>query len=122
MGWGNLPMFKQYTLMFGLGQINVNGAGRYALTIIIVLAVRFLFGRSACAILHDPDGPAVSLPPDPDPVADGPHGLAVASVLFVVMRGSDWRFLFVGPVAVAVVYISNGFQWRSHGSMDRLMS
>jgi len=37
------------------------------------------------------------------------------------MRGSDWRFLFVGPVAVAVVYIS-GFQWRSHGSMDRLMS
>ena len=48
-------------------------------------------------------------------------GLAVAVVLFVVMRGSDWRFLFVGPAVVAILYTS-GFQWRSHGSMDRLMN
>ena len=121
VGWGNLPRFRQYTLMFGLGQINVNGAGRYALTIIIVLAVRFLFGRSRLRYLLIPAALPFLFLLTQTQSRTALLGLAVASVLFVIMRGSDWRFLFVGPVAVAVVYIS-GFQWRSHGSMDRLMS
>ena len=36
--------------MLGIGQITTNGAGRYALTVLIVLAVRFLMSRDEPAI------------------------------------------------------------------------
>jgi len=121
VGWGNLPRFRQYTLMFGLGQINVNGAGRYALTIIIILMVRFLLNRSRLRFLLIPAILPFLFLLTQTQSRTALLGLAVASVLFVVMRGSDWRFLFVGPLVVAMVYVS-GFQWRSHGSMDRLMN
>lgn len=121
VGWGNLPRFKQYTLLFGFGQINVNGAGRYALIIIILLIVRFLLGRSRRRYLLVPAALPFLFLLTQTQSRTALLGLAVATMLFVVMRGSDWRFLFLGPVAVAIVYVS-GFQWRSHGDMDRLMS
>jgi len=121
VGWGNLPPFRQYTLMFGIGQITTNGAGRYALTVLLVLAVRFLMKRGRSRYLLIPLMAPFLFLLTQTQSRTALLGLAVAVVLFVVMRGSDWRFLFVAPVAVAIVYTS-GFQWRSHGSMDRLMS
>jgi O-antigen ligase len=121
VGWGNLPRFKQYTLLFGIGQINVNGAGRYALTIIIIATVRFLLNKSRLRYLLIPLVLPFLFLLTQTQSRTALLGLAVASALFVVMRGSDWRFLFVGPLVVAMLYVS-GFEWRSHGSMDRLMS
>jgi O-antigen ligase len=121
VGWGNLPPFRQYTLMLGIGQITTNGAGRYALTVLIVLAVRFLMSRGRARYLLIPFMVPFLFLLTQTQSRTALLGLAVAVVLFVVMRGSDWRFLFVGPAVVAILYTS-GFQWRSHGSMDRLMN
>jgi O-antigen ligase len=120
VGWGNLPPFQQYTLPGGIGLIRTNGAGRFALVVIIFGAIRFLTlkGNVRWAFLAIVP-PALFLLTQTQS-RTSLLGLAVVGMLFVFLRGMDWRYLFVGPVAAAAVFIS-GFEWRSHGDVDALM-
>ena len=47
-------------------------------------------------------------------------GLAVVSMLFVLIRGVDLRFLVAGPVAAYVIWVS-GFTWRANGALSSLV-
>ncbi len=120
VGWGNVPRFQQYTLPVGLGTIRTNGAGRFALVVIIVCVVRFLVSRRRTRWIWP-----VFLFPALFLILQTQSrtsllGLAVVSVLLVFLLGIDWRYLFIGPVAAAGVFVS-GFQWRSGGKMDALV-
>jgi len=120
VGWGNTPVNQQYRLPLGVGNILTNGAGRFALVVIIVSTVRlitqskkwrwlWLFVLLPSLFLLTQTQSRTAL-----------LGLAVSGALFVLMRGIDWRFLFVGPAAAAVIYIS-GIKWRVQGNLSRLI-
>jgi len=47
-------------------------------------------------------------------------GLAVASVLYVILRGADWRYVFAGPIAAYTIWLS-GFKWRAQGRLGLLL-
>ncbi len=120
VGWGNTPLNQQYRLPLGVGSILTNGAGRFALVVIIVSTVRMitqtrkwrwlwlLFLLPTLFLLTQTQSRTALL------------GLAVSSALFVLMRGIDWRFVFVGPAAAAAIYVS-GIKWRVHGNLSRLI-
>ncbi|MDD8026457.1 MAG: O-antigen ligase family protein [Acidobacteriota bacterium] len=120
VGWGNLPPFQQYTLPFGLGTQRTNGAGRFALVVLIVCVVRFLlvknrwrwiwpvFGLAAFFLLLQTQSRTSLL------------GLAVTALLLILLLGLDWRYAFIGPLMAAGAYFS-GFQMRAHGQMNRLV-
>jgi len=120
-GWGNLPPFQQYELPFGLGLIRTNGAGRFALVVISVSAVRLIIQKKKTRFLW-----LFFLFPSLFLLTQTQSrtallGLVVAGILFVFLRGMDWRFIFVGPLAAFVVWIS-GLEWRAHGHWDNLLS
>jgi O-antigen ligase len=120
VGWGRVPPFQQYSLPFGLGTQRTNGAGRFALVVIIVCIIRFLNTRSRIRLVW--------------PVLLAPAfflllqtqsrtallGLAVTAVLLVFLMGLDWRYLFIGPIMAAGAYVS-GFKLRARGQMDNLI-
>jgi len=119
-GWGNTPLNQQYRLPLGLGSILTNGAGRFALVVIVVSAVRLITQSKKSRWVW-----LLFLPPTLFLLTQTQSrtallGLAVSSVLFVLLRGMDWRYLFFGPVAAGVIYIS-GIKWRLHGNLGRLM-
>jgi len=120
VGWGNLPPFQQYTLPGGFGQIRTNGAGRFALVVIIVGAIRFLTLKSLWRWVFLAFVPPALFLLTQTQSRTSLLGLAVVGSMYVVLRGMDWRYLFVGPVAAAAVFVS-GFKWRSHGNFDFLM-
>jgi O-antigen ligase len=47
-------------------------------------------------------------------------GLAVASMLFVVVRGVNLRFLVAGPAVAYAIWMS-GFTWRAKGQITSLL-
>jgi O-antigen ligase len=120
IGWGRVPPFQQYSLPFGLGTQRTNGAGRFALVVIIVCVIRFLNTRSRIRLVW--------------PVLLAPAfflllqtqsrtallGLAVTAVLLIFLMGLDWRYLVIGPLMAAGAYVS-GFKLRARGSMDSLI-
>jgi O-antigen ligase len=120
VGWGNLPRFQQYLLPMGLGTIRTNGAGRFALIVIIVSVVRFMVSRSRTRWIWPLFAAPAFFLLIQTQSRTSLLGLAVVSVLLVFLLGVDWRYLFVGPIAAVGVFIS-GFQWRSAGQMDKLV-
>ncbi len=119
VGWGRVPPFQQYTLPLGLGTQRTNGAGRFALVVIIVCVVRFLAGRGRFRLVW----PALALPAFflllQTQSRTSLLGLAVTAVLFVFLLGVDWRYLFIGPFMAAGAYVS-GFKLRARGQVDSL--
>ncbi|MGB8951130.1 MAG: O-antigen ligase family protein [Candidatus Aminicenantales bacterium] len=119
-GWGHVTRFQFYSLPFNLGQIRSNGAARFALVVIIVSAVRLLVLEKKRRFLW-----LLFLPPTLFLLTQTQSrtslmGLAVTSMLFVLLRGIDWRYIFIGPVAAFVVWIS-GIKWRAHGQFSSLI-
>ena len=112
LGGGSYRAF--YRLPFGLGEMTRNGVGRFALVLVIVAAVRFLSLRGlwryvwlgplvyALVILYQARSRTALL------------GLAVISVLLVLIKGARWQFLFAGPVVAYAIWMS-GFMIRSGG-------
>lgn len=109
-----------YKLPLGLGQILANGVGRFALILIIVSFIRLITRRSraryvwllpllSSLFLLIQTESRTSL-----------VGLAIASILFVLLMGLNWRLIFVGPVASYVIWFS-AFKLRARGSMERLI-
>jgi O-antigen ligase len=120
VGWGRVPPFQQYTLPFGLGTQRTNGAGRFALVVIIVCTVRFLMTKTRIRFVW----PLIIAPAFflllQTQSRTSLLGLAVIAVLLVFLLGVDWRYLFVGPFMAAGAYVS-GFQLRARGQMGILV-
>jgi O-antigen ligase len=120
VGWGHVPRFQQYTLPFGLGTQRTNGAGRFALVVIIVCVVRFLTSRRRSRWLWTPFAGAAFFLLLQTQSRTSLLGLAVTALLLVLLLGLDWRYIFVGPLMAAGAWFS-GFKLRAHGRMDRLV-
>jgi len=119
-GWGHTPLNQQYKLPLGVGSILTNGAGRFALVVIIVATVRFVTQKKKWRWVW-----LAVLPPTLFLLTQTQSrtallGLAVAGVLFVFLRGIDWRYFILGPATAAAIFIS-GFRWRVHGNLGRLI-
>ena len=111
---------RMYSLPFNLGQVISNGVGRYALISIIIAGTRFQFQQGKKKLLW-----FLLIVPSFYVLARTQSrtallGLAVASILFILMRKADWRLMFVGPLAAYVIWTS-GYKWRAQGSLDRLV-
>jgi len=112
--------FNTYDLPFNLGEITANGVGRFALVAVIISFVRLFTGQKRLRFLW-----SVILLPSLYLLAQSQSrtalmGLAIASVLLVLLKGLDLRLLLVGPIAAYIIWIS-GVQWRSHGDIERIM-
>ena len=117
---GSAPMLQIYQLPFQLGNIKVNGVGRFALIVIIFSFVRLSFSHNRLRFLW-----ILLLAPALITLAytrsrTALLGLAVASLIFVYLKGINWRFFFAGPVAAYVLYIS-GYKWRAQQQMENLI-
>lgn len=120
VGWGRVPPFQQYTLPFGFGTQRTNGAGRFALVVLIVCTVRFLMTKSKIRFIWTlAFAPAFFLLLQTQS-RTSLLGLAVIVVLLVFLLGLDWRYLFIGPLLAVGAYVS-GFQLRARGQMGILI-
>jgi O-antigen ligase len=119
---GSDARFSQfYNLPFNLGEMRANGVGRFALLTIIV-AFTYMICRPgkgkklfwgmillpALFMLAQTRSRTSLL------------GLAISATLIILILGIDWRFIFVGPVATYLIYIS-GIKWRLHGHVEKMM-
>ncbi len=120
VGWGNVPPFQQYTLPFGLGTQRTNGAGRFALVVIIVCVVRFLTSRRLRRWIWLPAAGLAFFLLLQTQSRTSLLGLAVTALLLVALLGLDWRYLFIGPLMAAGAWFS-GFKLRARGQMDMLI-
>jgi O-antigen ligase len=119
-GFGRATRFEIYLLPFGLGEVRANGVGRYALIVLIIAFANLATSSGkkrllwlsltipALFILMQTQSRSALL------------GLAVASMLFVLIRGINLRFLVAGPVAAYAIWVS-GFTWRAKGEFSSLV-
>ncbi len=110
-----------FMMPLGLGEVRANGIGRYAVVVVIVALVRFTISRSRFRLLWlAPMIPSLYLLMRAQS-RTALLGIAVASVLFMVVRGFDWRLLFVGPAFAYVLWVA-GVEWRSGGRFAQLVN
>jgi O-antigen ligase len=110
-----------YQLPFHLGSMTKNGAGRFAMVMFIVATVRFVASTPAKRILWGfPLAGALAILAATQS-RTALLGLAVSSMFYVILKGMNWRFLFLGPFIGGVLFLS-GFAWRAHGRWDQLLS
>lgn len=118
---GSDERFSQfYLLPFNLGEMRANGVGRFALVTIIIAFTYFICRKGKRKIVW-----GALLMPALFMLAQTRSrtsllGLAIAGVLLVLILGVDWRFIFIGPAATYLVYLS-GIKWRLHGHVEQLM-
>ena len=121
IGRGFASFTTVYDLPFGFGLVNRNGVGRYALIVIIVSVVRILTDHSRRRYIWIvPLAPALFLLAQTQS-RTSLLGLAIASVIFIFLRGMNWKFLLAGPV-VAFILFTAGYQVRAGGRLDALLS
>jgi len=118
---GSDERFSQfYQLPFSLGEMRANGVGRFALVTVIIAFTYLICRRGKRKIVL-----GVLLMPALFMLAQTRSrtsllGLAIAGVLLVLILGVDWRFLFAGPAATYLIYLS-GIKWRLHGHVGKIM-
>ena len=119
-GFGRATRFEIYMLPFGLGEVRANGVGRYALVVLIIAFVNLATSPGRKRLLWLPLAvPALFLLMQTQS-RSSLLGLAAASMLFVLIKGINLRFLVAGPVAAYVIWIS-GFTWRARGDIGSLV-
>ena len=119
-GFGRPSRFEVYHLPLGLGEVRANGVGRYALVVLIVAFTSLVMSASKKRLLWLPLVPPALFLLMQTQSRSSLLGLAVASVIFVLVRGVDLRFLVAGPVAAYAIWIS-GFMWRARGELSSLV-
>jgi O-antigen ligase len=118
---GSDQHFSQfYRLPFNLGDMKANGVGRFAL-VMIIIAFTYLICQTGKRKLFW----GIMIVPALFLLAQTRSrtsllGLAIAGALLILILGIDRRFLFVGPVATYLVYLS-GIKWRLHGQVEKIM-
>ncbi len=121
IGRGLAGYNQMYTLPLGLGVVNKNGVGRYALIVIIVSAIRLISQRGLRRLLWLlPIGPAFYLLAQTES-RTALLGLAVVMVLFFLLKGLNLKYLLFAPFGFYVLYTA-GFQSRAHGRFDQLIA
>jgi hypothetical protein len=119
-GFGRSTRFEIYQMPFGLGEVRANGVGRYAVIVLIAAGVSLVSSASKKRFLWLPVVvPALFILMQAQS-RSSLLGLAVASVLFVVIRGLNLRFLVAGPAVAFVIYVS-GVTWRARGALSSLV-
>jgi O-antigen ligase len=117
-----LSIYSQlYRLPFGLGSVNRNGVGRYALIVIIVAAVRLIMTRKIWRWLWIPPLIAALYLLAQTESRTSLLGLALVLVLFFLLKGINLKFLLFAPVALSLLY-TVGFKQRAHGSFAELVA
>lgn len=117
---GQAPYSQFFELPFGLGQMRVNGVGRFALIVAIFAFVRFVYSRqilryfwgfclflSLLTLFYTRSRTSLL-------------GLAVVSLLYVFIQGINLRYIFVGPVVAYILWVS-GYKWRAQQSFEKLI-
>jgi O-antigen ligase len=121
MGRGLAVYSQIYKLPLGLGFVNRNGVGRYALIVIVVSAVRLISTRRLRRWLWLlPMVPALYLLAQTES-RTALLGLAVVMVLYFLLKGINLKFLLFAPVGFYVLYTA-GFQSRAQGRFDQLIA
>ena len=120
-GLGGKMRFMFYELPFGLGEMRANGVARFALVLIIISGVRLLSQKNVWRYIW-----AIPLILSTYTLMQTQSrtallGLVVTGVLLVYIMGLRWQFVFLGPAAAFVLWRS-GFQYRAHGSLERLVN
>jgi hypothetical protein len=119
-GFGRATRFEIYMLPFGLGEVRANGVGRYALIVLIIAFANFATSSGKKRLLWLPlTIPALFLLMQTQS-RSSLLGLAVVSMLFVLIKGVNLRFLVAGPVAAYAIWVS-GFTWRAKGEISSLV-
>jgi hypothetical protein len=119
-GFGRSTRYEIYHMPFGLGEVRANGVGRYALIVLIMAGVSLAASKSKARFLWLPLAvPAVVILMQTQS-RSALLGLAVAGMLFVVIRGVDLRLLVAGPAAAYVIWVS-GVTWRAKGALGSLV-
>ena len=119
-GFGRALRFEIYRMPFGLGEVRANGVGRYALIVLILAVVSLATSASKKRFLWLPLVlPAIFILMQTQS-RSALLGLAVAGMLFVMIRGVDLRFLVAGPAAAYVIWVS-GVTWRAKGALSSLV-
>jgi O-Antigen ligase len=119
-GFGRSTRFEIYRMPLGLGEVRANGVGRYALIVLIIAGVSLVTSASKKRLLWLPlVVPALFILMQTQS-RSSLLGLAVAGVLFVLIRGFNLRFLVAGPVAAYAIWTS-GITWRAKGALSSLV-
>ncbi len=119
-GFGRAARFEIYMLPFGLGEVRANGVGRYALIVLIIAFANLATSSGKKRFVWLPlTVPALFVLMQTQS-RSALLGLAVASMLFVLIRGINLRFLVAGPVAAYAIWVS-GFTWRAKGEFSSLV-
>lgn len=119
-GFGRATRFEIYMLPFGLGEVRANGVGRYAVIVLILAFVGLATTSTKKRLLWLPLVPPALFLLMQTQSRSSLLGLAVASMLFVLIKGVNLRFLVAGPVAAYAIWVS-GFTWRARGEFSSLV-
>jgi O-antigen ligase len=117
---GALGITAFYELPFNLGQMTKNGVGRFALVVVIISFARILCGKKINRYMW-----FIALAPAMYLLLQTQSrtallGLAVASVLFVLIKGLKWQFAFAGPLVAYAIWMS-GYQLRAKAEFAQLI-
>lgn len=122
LGISNSPPGQAYHLPLNLGDMLVNGAGRFAVVAIIISLVRFTTAGAKRKMLWLPVGiPAVFIVLQAKS-RSALLGLAICGVLFIVLRGLDLKYLILLLPANAYGLWLSGYKWRARGSIEALIA
>jgi O-antigen ligase len=119
-GFGRSTRSMIYMMPFGLGEVRANGVGRYAVVVLIIAFVTLATSRSAKRLFWLLLAPPALFVLMQTQSRSALLGLAVAGMLFVIVRGFSLRFLVAGPVAAYAIWVS-GFTWRARGDLGSLV-
>lgn len=119
-GFGTATRFEVYRMPFGLGEVRANGVGRYAVVVLIAAGVSLVTSASKKRWLWLPLAVPSLFVLMQTQSRSSLLGLAVAGMLFVLVRGVNLRFLVAGPVAAWAIWTS-GVAWRARGAWSSLV-
>ena len=118
---GSDERFSQfYRLPFNLGEMRANGVGRFALVTILIAFTYLICRRGKRKIVWGVLLMLALFMLAQTRSRTSLLGLAIAGVLLGLILGIDLRFLFAGPAATYLIYLS-GIKWRLHGHVERIM-
>lgn len=118
---GRMPFTQFFEMPYGIGEVRVNGVGRYALIVGIVAFVRMNFARKKTKLLWIGFVGMALVMMAYTRSRTTLLGLGVASLLFAYVQKVDWRFFLAGPVSAYVLWVS-GYKWRAQQNLEKLLT
>ena len=117
---GSAPFLQFYNMPFGLGEVRVNGVGRYALIVAIISFVRISYVKQKLRFLWLIPLSLALVTLAYTRSRTSLLGLGVASMVFVYTKGINLRFFIIGPITAYILYLS-GYKWRAQQHVENLI-